>query len=68
MVNALSYIVSEARLNDRDRFLCSIFAPKGIREGLFTVLAFNVEIAKTREMVRENLLGEIRLQWWRDTI
>ena len=68
MVNALSYIVSETRLHDRDRFLCSIFAPKGVREGLFTVLAFNIEISKTREMVRENIIGEIRLQWWRDTI
>ena len=68
MVNALSYIVNETRLHDRDRFLCSIFAPKGAREGLFTVLAFNIEIAKTREMVRENLIGEIRLQWWRDVI
>ena len=35
---------------------------------MLAVLAFNIEIAKTREMVREGLLGEVRLQWWRDTI
>ena len=68
MVNALSYITNEIRQHDRDRFLCALFAPEGMRRGLFTVLAFNIEIAKTREMVRERLLGEIRLQWWRDSI
>ena len=68
MANALSYIASETRRNDRDRFLCSLFAPEETREGLFAVLAFNIEVAKTREMVREGLLGEIRLQWWRDAI
>jgi NADH dehydrogenase [ubiquinone] 1 alpha subcomplex assembly factor 6 len=68
MANALSYIASETRQYDRDRFLCSLFAPEETREALFTVLAFNIEISKTREMVRESLLGEIRLQWWRDSI
>ena len=68
MANALSYIASETRQHDRDRFLCSLFAPEETRESLFTVLAFNIEISKTREMVRESLLGEIRLQWWRDSI
>jgi phytoene/squalene synthetase len=53
MANALSYIASETRRNDRDRFLCSLFAPEETREGLFAVLAFNIEVAKTREMVRE---------------
>jgi phytoene synthase len=68
MANALSYIASETRQHDRDRFLCSLFAPEEAREGLYAVLAFNIEVAKTREMVRERLLGEIRLQWWRDNI
>jgi NADH dehydrogenase [ubiquinone] 1 alpha subcomplex assembly factor 6 len=68
MSNALSYMAEEARRHDRDRFLCTLFAPEETREALFTLLAFNAEIAKSREMVREALLGEIRLQWWRDII
>ena len=68
MVSALSYVTSNARKYDRDRFLCSIFTSEEERNGLFAILAFNLEIAKTREMVREGLLGEVRLQWWRDTI
>ncbi len=58
----------EARKQDRDRFLCTLFAPEEAREGLYTLLAFNAEIAKSREVVSEPLLGEIRLQWWRDAI
>jgi phytoene synthase len=58
----------EARRQDRDRFLCALFAPEETREGLYTLLAFNAEIAKTRETVSEPLLGEIRLQWWRDAL
>src|SRR5262249_40035588 len=29
---------------------------------------FNLEVAKTREMVREPMMGLMRLQWWRDCI
>ena len=68
MSNALSYIASNTRQHDRDRFLCSLFAPKEMREGLFAILAFNIEVSKTREMVHDELLGQIRLQWWRDVI
>src|SRR3982750_3043368 len=38
------------------------------REGLFALYAFNHEVAKTREVVSEPILGQIRLQWWRDGI
>ncbi|MBT7956390.1 MAG: squalene/phytoene synthase family protein [Rhodospirillaceae bacterium] len=68
MASALSYMAFEARKQDRDRFLCALFAPEEAREGLYTLLAFNAEIAKTREVVSEPLLGEIRLQWWRDAL
>ncbi|MFP6712964.1 MAG: squalene/phytoene synthase family protein [Rhodospirillales bacterium] len=68
MASALSYMAEETRRQDRDRFLCTLFAPEDAREGLFTLLAFNAEIAKSREVVSEPLLGEIRLQWWRDAI
>ncbi len=68
MTNALSYMAEETRRQDRDRFLCTLFAPEDIRDSLFTLLAFNAEVAKSREMVSEALLGEIRLQWWRDAI
>ncbi|HUH84022.1 MAG TPA: phytoene/squalene synthase family protein [Stellaceae bacterium] len=56
------------RRHDRDRFLSALFAPPERRGELLALYAFNHEVAKTREVVSEPTLGEIRLQWWRDCI
>lgn len=56
------------RRYDPDRFLTALFAPAERREDLFALYAFNHEIAKTREVVSEPLLGRIRLQWWREAL
>ena len=68
MPHTLSYAGQETRKFDRDRFLCSLFASASSLEDIHTILAFNIEISKSREMVSEGLLGEMRLQWWRDII
>ncbi len=65
---SLSYCGQEVRKHDNDRFLSCLFAPAERREALFALCAFNLEIAKTREVVREPMLGMMRLQWWRDSI
>ncbi len=56
------------RRYDRDRFVTALFAPPELREDLFTLYAFNTEIARIRETVSEPMLGQIRLQWWRDAL
>ncbi|MEQ8450026.1 MAG: phytoene/squalene synthase family protein [Nitratireductor sp.] len=53
---------------DPDRFLLAIAAPASARPALFALYAFNAEVAKTREVVSEAMLGDIRLQWWREAI
>jgi len=63
-----SYCADQVRRNDWDRFVCTLFAPAERRPALFALLAFNLEIARTRAVVSERLLGEIRLQWWRDAL
>lgn len=65
---ALSHSAQQVRLYDRDRFVTGLFAPADRREDLFALYAFNLEIAKLREMVREPMMGRIRLQWWRDAV
>ncbi|HYG85124.1 MAG TPA: phytoene/squalene synthase family protein [Azospirillum sp.] len=64
----LSYCGQEVRKYDNDRFLSCLFAPAERREALFALYAFNLEVAKTREVVSEPMLGMMRLQWWRDGI
>ena len=56
------------RRHDRDRFQTALFAPRRRREGLFALYAFNYEIARVRETVTAPILGQIRLQWWREAV
>lgn len=64
----IAYCSQQVRQYDRDRYLSGLFAPAERRPALYALWAFNLEIAKTRESVSEPMLGQIRLQWWRDTI
>jgi phytoene synthase len=64
----LSLVGNLVRLHDRDRFQTALFAPADRREALFALYAFNYEIARIREAVREEMLGRIRLQWWREIV
>ncbi|HUA52106.1 MAG TPA: squalene/phytoene synthase family protein [Candidatus Sulfotelmatobacter sp.] len=64
----LPYCAEQVRRYDHARFLTALFAPEARRDDLFALYAFNLEIAKVRETVREPMLGRIRLQWWRETI
>jgi phytoene synthase len=56
------------RAHDRDRYLATLFASADRRDALFALYAFNHEIARVREMAREPMPGEIRLQWWREML
>ena len=64
----LSPFADDLRRLDRDRFVLSLFAPEAARPDWHALFAFNLEIARVRELVREPMLGRIRLQWWRDII
>ncbi len=56
------------RRHDPDRYLSALFAPAPGRNLLFALYAFNHEIARVGESVTQPMLGEIRLQWWRETV
>ncbi|MDF2096723.1 phytoene/squalene synthase family protein [Aquibaculum arenosum] len=58
----------ELRHHDHDRYLLSLFAAPGLRDQLQGLFAFNHEIAKTSEVVSEAIIGQIRLQWWRESV
>jgi len=66
--SALSYCGQQIHRYDRERFLTALFAPPPLRDDLFTLYAFNLELARVRETVREPIMGQIRFQWWRDAV
>ena len=66
--SASSYCAEQVRRFDHDRYLTCLFAPAARRGDLFALYAFNLEVAKTAEMVSEAALGELRLAWWREAL
>ena len=67
-MDAAAHCLDLVRRNDKDRFLAALFAPGDRRRGLFALYAFDIEIARIPASVSEAGLGEIRLQWWRETV
>src|SRR5271165_63811 len=68
MEDALANRLGNAlRAADPDRYFASLFAPAQLRPHLFALYAFNHEVARIAETVREPMLGAIRLEWWRET-
>ncbi|MFO0200610.1 MAG: phytoene/squalene synthase family protein [Alphaproteobacteria bacterium] len=65
---SLSPIAAFARAHDPDRFLAALFAPPEKREAIFTLIAFNHELARAREAASHPMAALIRLQWWRDVL
>ena len=65
-----AFLACEAivRRHDPDRYFSALFAPAAKRKQLFAVYALNYELARISQSVRDPMMGEIRLQWWRDEI
>ena len=68
MADSFDHCEELVRAGDKDRFLATLFAPQKYRRALYALYAFNLEVARTRELAREPMPGEIRLQWWRDVL
>lgn len=60
--------MSGLRDSDRDRYLACLLTPVAHRDAVAALYAFNAEIARIRDVVREPLPGEVRLQYWRDLL
>lgn len=64
----LSYCAAGVREREPERYLATLFAPAEAREPLFTLYAFDHEIARVRGVVSEPMAGMIRFQWWREAL
>lgn len=64
----LDVCLATLRDTDRDRYLACLLSPADKRNSLAALYAFNAEIARIRDSVREALPGEVRMQWWRDLL
>ncbi len=64
----LSHCMALLRQQDPVRYLCCLYMPAPWREDVAAIWAFDTEISRIPAQVSEPLPGEIRMQWWRDTI
>ena len=55
-----------ARRDEPDRYLAALLAPAASQPDLLTLAAFTGEVARIPATVSDPLIGEIRLQGWRD--
>jgi len=53
---------------DPDRFLATMTGAPKARARLFPLYAFNLEIARAPWVSSEPMIGQMRLQFWRDTL
>ena len=68
MLDPFAHCEQLVREADKDRFLATLFAPPNRRGPLFAPYAFNAEVARVRDAIRDPMAGEVRLQWWRDAL
>lgn len=61
-------IIEIVRKGDADRFLSVMAAPPDMRGRLFTLYAFNVEVARAPWASHEEMIAEMRVQFWRDVV
>ncbi|MDA9008356.1 squalene/phytoene synthase family protein [Alphaproteobacteria bacterium] len=64
----LSYCASQVKETNRFNFQLCLFAPSTDQEALFSLFAFDAEVAKIPLVTSESITGLIRLQWWQDAI
>ena len=57
-----------ARAGEPDRYVAALLAPRRARADLVALAAFLSEASRAVAVASEPMIGEIRLQWWRDAI
>ncbi len=61
-------VMARVREGDPDRYAAHLFLPEAARRRVNVLTAFVCELNTIGWRVREPLMGQIRLQWWRDLL
>ncbi len=61
-------IIAMARDGEPERYLAATLSPEPVRGALIALAAFAADLRRIPNVVKEPMMGELRLQWWRDTI
>ncbi len=61
-------VVDVARAHEPERYLAATLAAEPHRPALIALAAFAADLVRISHTVTQPILGEIRLQWWRDNL
>ena len=61
-------LAQTVRQGDRDLYVSALFSPESRRASLIALYAFSIEIMRIPRIASQNMIGEIRFQWWRDAL
>jgi len=65
---AAEFCAGLVRQFDFARYAATLFVTPEQRRALLALYAFNVEVVRVHEHIRQPMAGEIRLQWWSDML
>ena len=64
----LTAVAARVKSGDPDRYVSHLFLPESARHRANVLAAFFCELNEIGWRVSEPLMGEMRLQWWRDVL
>ncbi|KAG8179593.1 hypothetical protein JTE90_001835 [Oedothorax gibbosus] len=66
--DSFKYCIDSVRKYDYENYLCTLLLPEPLRSSAFVIRAFNVEISQVRDSVSNSTIGEMRMQFWKDSV
>lgn len=63
-----AYLLEELAKRDNPSYLAHHFYPKPLQTHYTAIRTFNAEIAGLKDTVSNELLGRMRMGWWRDAV
>ncbi|CAF3388023.1 unnamed protein product [Rotaria socialis] len=68
-VDDYTYCINSVRKADYENFVCAgLLKPSSLQRPAMAIRALNVELASVRDQVSNSQIGQMRLQFWRDSI
>jgi len=64
----MAHAADTLKATDPDRYFTTLILPEEHRPAIQALLAFSADVASIRDRVSQPAPGEIRLQWWADTL
>lgn len=66
--DATRHLTAMVRERDYGAYLTHIAYPRHLQPHFFALRAFYIELASLKDTLSNELVGRIRMQWWRDAI